>query len=221
MTSGTMTSTHPPAESKAAEPLPHASAAGPRLGVRGLVEEVAVRALNYATNHIVARIPSFTLRHRWYQRVLGIEMGECAGIHLGCYVWFYSPGGVRRSGARIGENSRVNRDCTLDLRGGLTIGDNVSLSPDVTILTSAGMANSRRVGEAKPVVIEDNVWVGIRALIMPGVTVGRGAVVGAGAVVMSDVPPLAVVFGSPARPVGSRSPEEAEYNLRGPLPLFE
>jgi maltose O-acetyltransferase len=180
-----------------------------------------VRVLNYVTNHIVSHVPSFTLRHAWYRRVLGIQLDGHAGIHMGCYVWFYGPGSIRRTGTRIGQNSRVNRDCTVDLRGGLTVGANVSVSAEVTILTSAGMANSRGAGEAKRVVIEDNVWVGMRAMIMPGVTVGRGAVVGAGAVVMRDVPPLAIVFGSPARPVGTRAPEEADYVLDSPLPLFE
>jgi acetyltransferase-like isoleucine patch superfamily enzyme len=56
---------------------------------------------------------------------------------------------------------------------------------------------------------------------MPGVTLGRGSVVAAGSVVMKDVPPLSIVFGAPARPVGSRTEEEADYTLDGTLPLFE
>ena len=136
-------------------------------------------------------------------------------------MWFYGPGGIRRKGAKIGENSRINRDCTIDLRGGLTIGDNVSVSAESTILTSAGMSNSLRTGEGKRVVIEDNAWIGMRAIVMPGVTIGHGAVVGVGAVVMRDVPPLAIVFGSPARAVGNRPPEEAEYVLQGAPPLLE
>lgn len=195
----------------------------PRLTVnpRSWVQLLLVSVLNYVTNHIISHIPFFVVRNTWYRRVLGIQMAPGVGVHLGCYVWFYGPGSIRRSGVRIGSNSRINRDCIIDLRGGLTMGDNVSLSPNVTILTSAGMANSKRAGEGKPVVIDDNAWIGMHALVMPGVTIGRGAVVGAGAVVMADVPPLAVVFGSPARPVGKRSPEEANYVLGGPLPLFE
>jgi acetyltransferase-like isoleucine patch superfamily enzyme len=181
----------------------------------------AIRVINYLTNHVVAHIPSFTVRHMWYRRVLGLRLADGVGVHLGCYMWFYGPSGIRRSGSRIGANSRINRDCTLDLRGGLIIGENVSVSAEATLLTSAGMANSKRAGEAKPIVIEDNAWIGVRAIVMPGVTIGRGAVVGAGAVVMRDVPPLATVFGSPARPVGTREAEEADYVLGGPLPLFE
>ena len=202
----------------AAEPDTPAEAA-PRAG--SALRLFAVRVLNYLTNHVVNRVPSFTLRRLWYARVLGIRLGDGSGVLLGCYVWFYGPHQIRRSGVRIGDRSRVNRDCTLDLRGGLVIGDDVSISPEVAILTSARMANSQSAGEGKPVVIEDNVWIGMRALIMPGVTLGRGSVVSAGAVVVRDVPPLSVVFGSPARTVGTRTEAEAEYTLDSPLPLFE
>jgi acetyltransferase-like isoleucine patch superfamily enzyme len=55
--------------------------------------------------------------------------------------------------------------------------------------------------EVKPVVIEDNVWIGRAAIIMPGVTIGEGSIVAAGAVVMSDVPPNTLVLGNPARQI--------------------
>jgi acetyltransferase-like isoleucine patch superfamily enzyme len=180
-----------------------------------------VRVLNYVTNHVIPHVPSYTLRHLWYRRVLGIQLAPGAGIHMSCYMSFYGPGSIRRNDVRIGARSRINRGCALDLRGGLAIGDNVSVSADVSIVTVANLTTNRSSAEAKPVVIEDNVWIGTRAIVMPGVTVGQGAVVGAGAVVLRDVPPLAVVFGSPARPVGSRATDEAVYVLDSPLPLFE
>jgi len=186
----------------------HASTSTPRS--RTGKQLLTIRVLRYFTNHVVAHIPSYTIRHAWYARILGIRMGQGAAVHPNCYVWFYGPGSIRRKGVHIGANSRINRGCTIDLRGGLTIGDNVSVSAEATILTSVGMANSQRAGEASAVVIEDNVWIGTRAIVMPGVTIGRGAVVGAGAVVMRDVQPLAIVFGSPARPVTSRSDQEAQ-----------
>jgi acetyltransferase-like isoleucine patch superfamily enzyme len=180
-----------------------------------------VRVLSYVTNHVIAHVPSYTIRHLWYRQVLGIQLARDAGIHMGCYVWFYGPGGVRRNGVRIGSRSRINRGCTLDVRGGLTIGDNVSVSADVSIVTIAKLTTNKTSAEAKPVVIEDNAWIGTRAVIMPGVTVGQGAVVAAGAIVLRDVPPLAVVVGSPARAVGARAADEAVYLLDSPFPLFE
>jgi acetyltransferase-like isoleucine patch superfamily enzyme len=182
----------------------------------------AIRVLNYLTNHVVAHIPSFAFRRLWYRRVVGIEFGPHAGIHLDCYVWFYGPRQVRREGVRIGAWSRINRGCTLDLREGLQIGENVSVSAECLILTSAErVGGGRSVAERRPVVIEDHAWVGMRAIIMPGVRIGRGAVVAAGSVVTGDVAPLAVVFGAPARSVGTRDESEANYVLSSPFPLFE
>ena len=70
-------------------------------------------------------------------------------------------------------------------------------------------------------VIEDNVWVGTRATILPGVTLGRGCVVAAGAVVTRDVPPLVIVGGVPARPIGTRPERPRHYVLDSAFPLFE
>lgn len=182
----------------------------------------AIRVLNYLTNHVVAHLPSFGLRRLWYTRVLGASIGPGTGIHLGCYLWFYSPSQVRREGLVIGRNSRVNRDCTLDVRGGLRIGDNVSISPEVMILTAQHPLDDPEFRVAtRPIVLEDHVFVGSRAIVMPGVTLGRGSVVAAGAIVTRDVPPFAIVAGMPARVVGRRPEEAATYVLDSPFPLFE
>jgi maltose O-acetyltransferase len=181
-----------------------------------------IRLIGYLTNYFIANIPSWKLRHFWYRRVLGIALGPRAGVHLGCYWWFYGPGQVRRTGVSIGANSRINRDCMIDVRGGVTIGDNVSISPQVAISTAAHSAVDRgfRV-EIRPVAIEDNVWIGMRATILGGVTLGRGSVVAAGAVVTKDVPPLTIVAGVPAKPVGMRPEEASHYVIEEDLRLFE
>jgi acetyltransferase-like isoleucine patch superfamily enzyme len=181
-----------------------------------------VRTLNYLTNHVVAHVPSFYLRHAWYRRVLGVRLGPRAAVHLGCYVWFYGPGQIRRGGLSIGANTRINRDCCLDARGSLTIGENVSLSPDVTVLTAFHPIDDPQFRvQTRPVTIEDYAFVGSRATILAGVRIGRGAVVAAGAVVTRDVPPLAVVGGVPARQVGTRPAEALAYTLDARPPLFE
>jgi acetyltransferase-like isoleucine patch superfamily enzyme len=183
---------------------------------------LAIRTLNYLTNAVIAHVPSFALRSLWYRRVLGVRLDPRAGVHRGCYLWFYGPGQLRRGGLAIGAHSRINRNCCLDARGSLSIGENVSVSPDVVVLTASHRVNDPEFRvETRPVVIEDNVWIGTRATILPGVTLGRGCVVSAGAVVTRDVPPLAIVAGIPARRIGERDAAAANYDLDTPFPLFE
>jgi maltose O-acetyltransferase len=181
-----------------------------------------VRLINYLTNQVISHVPSFGLRHAWYQRVLGIELAEGAGVHLGCYWWFYGPGQLRRTGVSIGPRARINRKCCLDVRGGLIVGADASISPEVMILTASHQVNDPEFRvETRRIVIEDHVWVGSRAVILPGVTLGRGCVVSAGAIVTRDVAPFAIVGGVPARQIGTRDEAAAAYALDGPLPLFE
>jgi maltose O-acetyltransferase len=188
----------------------------------GTLRLFCVGVLNYLTNHVVAHLPSWTLRRLWYRHALGIEFGPGASVLLGARVWFFGPREARRRGVAIGRNSRINRDCTLDIRSGLMIGDNVSISPEAMILGASHDYNDPtfRYVEAGPVTIEDHVWIGSRAMILPGVTVGRGAVVAAGSIVTNSVAPMTVVAGTPARPVAVRDPGATEYEL-GPPPLFE
>jgi acetyltransferase-like isoleucine patch superfamily enzyme len=141
---------------------------------------------------------------------------------LDCYLWYYGPGSVRAAGARIGRGTWISRKCCLDLRGGLDIGEHVSVSPEVMILTSAHELNDPSFGlTVDRVAIEDHVWLGSRSVIMPGVTVGHGAVIAAGAVVTRDVRPLDIVAGVPAKPIGRRDPAAIGYELGGRLNIFE
>jgi len=181
-----------------------------------------VRVLNYMTNHIMNHLPSFRLRHAWYRRALGLSVAQGSGIHMGCFIWFNGPGQIRRDGSGIGRHSRINRNCCLDVRGPLMIGDNVSVSPEVMILTAQHHYDQPEFAlDTQPVVIEDHVWIGARAVILPGATIGRGAVVAAGAVVSGRVAPMDVVGGVPARTLGTRPEQSLGYVLDAPLPLFE
>jgi acetyltransferase-like isoleucine patch superfamily enzyme len=180
-----------------------------------------IRVLNYLTNYIVAYVPSHAVRRLWYRRVLGIRLGENASVFMGTYVWFHGPREIRRFAVRIGRNSRINRDCTLDLRSGLTIGDNVSISPQVMILAGTHDVNDPTFPTvAGPIAIEDHAFIGTRATILAGVTLGRGAVVVANSLVSKDVPAMTIVGGSPARPIGMRDAGATVYEL-GSAPLFE
>jgi maltose O-acetyltransferase len=95
----------------------------------------------------------------------------------------------------------------------ITIGDDVQMGPNVQLLTPIHPldAAERRAGweSARPIRIGDNVWLGGGVIVLPGVTIGRDAVVGAGAVVTKDVPDSTLVVGNPARPIrvlGAREP---------------
>lgn len=105
----------------------------------------------------------------------------------------------------IGKNCNINKLCVLDGRKGLTIGNNVDIAQEVNIWTEQHDYNSsdyKAVGNK--VVIEDYVWLASRSTVLPGVKIGRGAVVACGAVVTKDVPPLAIVAGIPAKVIGTR-----------------
>ncbi|GAA2670094.1 MULTISPECIES: sugar O-acetyltransferase [Actinosynnema] len=99
------------------------------------------------------------------------------------------------------EDVFVNHGCTFYDRGGLRIGSGVMLGPRVTLITSdhpVPPEDRRAFTEEAPVVLEDGVWLGVGVIVLPGVTIGRDSVVGAGAVVTGDVPAGALVTGGAA-----------------------
>lgn len=114
----------------------------------------------------------------------------------------------------VGEHTNINKRCVLDGRGGLTIGSNVDIAQDTYIWTEQHDYNSPTYRSiCKEVIIDDYVWLASRATVLPGVHIGRGAVVASGAVVTKDVPPLAIVAGVPAKIIGYRKEEALQYHL--------
>lgn len=111
---------------------------------------------------------------------------------------------------RVGRKVFINHGCTINDIGGIDIGDEVMLGPNVSLLSSGHpvepFERTRRI-TAAPIVIERNVWIGAGATVLQGVTIGSDSVVAAGAVVTCDVPPRSLVAGLPARvirPLGNR-----------------
>ena len=128
-------------------------------------------------------------------------------LKLGRQVVLYSGFTIRKPNKIfIGNGTVVGYNCELDGRMGLLIGKNVNISSDVKFYTLQHDHNSsdfKAVGAQ--VIVEDFVWVSVRAIILPGVTIGKGAVVAAGAVVTEDVEPYTVVGGVPAKKIGERN----------------
>ena len=169
--------------------------------------------LVHTTLLIVGLIPSQHLHKFFYFRLFGMQLDPTTIIYGGAEV--RSPRNVR-----VGKRSSIGHHAILDGRRGLTIGDNMNLGTGVWIWTLDHDPQSPDFGATGgPVVIEDYAWVSCRAVILPGVRIGKGAVVAAGAVVTKDVPPYATVGGVPAKVIGARN-RDLSYQLTWYQPGF-
>lgn len=116
----------------------------------------------------------------------------------------------------IGNNVRIATGALIEGMGKLIIGNNVIFGPDVTIWTANHNYDTPDLLPYdekviyRPVKIEDNVWIGGKAIILPGITIHEGAVIGMGAVVTKDIPQGAVVGGNPAKILKYRNLEQYE-----------
>jgi maltose O-acetyltransferase len=114
----------------------------------------------------------------------------------------------------FGKECKMLEDVDIDYTGGLTVKNNVSISEGAKILTHNHVIDFSGKDDSKgciltPLLIHDRVWIGARAVIMPGVReIGRGALVSAGAYISKKIPPYAIVAGNPAKIVGFRMPLE-------------
>jgi acetyltransferase-like isoleucine patch superfamily enzyme len=152
----------------------------------------------FLMNKIVANIPFWQLRKLYY-KLLGIEIGKHTEINMNLSV--LSPQNII-----IGKSTHINRGCFIDARGGCSIGDSVSISHNVSIVSGGHNLNSSSFNcFHAPIEIGDYVWIGINAVVLKGVRIGKGAVIAAGAVVTKDVEEFTIVAGVPARKIGLRS----------------
>lgn len=149
-------------------------------------------------NNIVAYIPLWSLRRICYL-MMGVKVGRGTSINMRQYL--LGPGVLK-----IGEFSHINPSCLIDYRGGLEIGNGVSISHRVMLITGGHDVQSGDFREEnRPIKIGDHVWVGAGATVLKGVEIGDGAVVAAGAVVTKNVSPFSVVAGVPAKQIGERN----------------
>lgn len=156
--------------------------------------------------HGVGIIPSHHLR-RFFYRLAGIRIGKGSAIHTGLRM--YNPTQIV-----IGEDTIIGEGAVLDGRANLIIGDHVAFATGVMIYNSQhDIRDPQFKAISRPVHIEDYVFIGPRAIILPGVRVGKGAIIGAGAVVTKDVAPGSIVGGIPAQEIGKRGLSEYAYRL--------
>lgn len=160
----------------------------------------------FGYNALIGHLPSRTLRMLYLRGWLG-ALGAGSGVQAGCKF-------LNGRRVHLGQRNVINFGCLFDGRKfAIRTGENVSIGPEAAILTLGHDPQSPdftdRGGE---VIIGDHVWIGYRAIVLPGVKIGDGAVVGAGAVVTRDVEPFAIVAGNPARKIGERN-RDLRYQL--------
>lgn len=194
-----------------------------RMGKSLSVKEASLKIANRFSNFLLdfelmiitwaGLVPSHLFRLLIYKTV-GMKIGKGSRVHTGAR--FFNPKNIL-----IGDGSIVGDNVFLDGRDRLKIGNSVDVASQVMILNSEHDINSEDFhATTGPVEIEDYCFIGPRAIILPGVKIGRGAVVAAGAVVTKDVGEFAIVGGVPAQKIGQRELKDPHYRL-GRARLFQ
>lgn len=161
----------------------------------------------------VGYLPFHTCR-KFIYRLAGMKIGRKSAVHM--WANFFQPKNIK-----IGEGSIIGDHIFLDGRAKLTIGNYVDIASDVMIYNSEHDIEAEDFSaREEPVEIGDYVFIGPRAVILPGVKVGKGAIIAAGAVVSKNVPDFAIVGGVPAKTIGERRNKNLKYKL-GRARLFQ
>jgi len=158
-------------------------------------------------------LPLWSVR-KFVFTLFGVKIGKGSTVHMGCK--FFEPMNVI-----IGEDTIVGDRAFLDGRDKLTIGSHVDIASEVMIYNSEhDMESETFQARSESVVIEDYVFIGPRAIILPGVKIGKGAIIAAGAVVTKDVGDYQIYAGVPAKSIGERKNKKLNYRL-GRARLFQ
>lgn len=193
--------------------LPLSDKHGRKLTAGQLSQKIANRIsaiwLEFVTGFLWWFVGEVPLHHfrRFFYRLAGMKIGRGSTVHMRCR--FYDPRNIQ-----IGQDSIIGERVVLDGRAKLSIGDHVDIATGAMIFNSQHDIHDEYFSPIeKENVIEDYVFIGPNAIVLPGVTIGRGAVVAAGAVVTKDVPPMTIVGGTPAKEIGQRQVKELNYRL--------
>lgn len=155
---------------------------------------------------LIGHVPIHHLR-RFFYRLVGIRIGKGSTVHM--WASFYNPSNIK-----IGKDTIIGEKAVLDGRDKLVIGDHVDIASEVMIYNAEHDINDVDFkAVSAPVQIEDYVFIGPRVIILPGVKIGKGAVVAAGAVVTSDIDDYQVVGGVPAKIISERKLKDLNYKL--------
>lgn len=193
---------------------------GNPLGVGSAFKKAFSRFYNWWIDALLFKVHIFSVYmpiwfvRKFVFRLVGVKIGKGSVIHMGAK--FFNPSGVS-----VGVDTMVGDNAFLDGRDKLKIGNHVDIASQVLIYNSEHDLESETFAAINaPVEIEDYVFIGPRAIILPGVKVGKGAVVAAGAVVTKDVPEFTMVGGVPAKVIGERKNKDPHYVL-GRARLFQ
>lgn len=192
---------------------------GQELSVSQAWPKITTRLANYWLDVVlykltlVGYIPFHSIRNACY-RFCGVKIGNGSTFHM--WARFYDPRNIK-----IGQDSIIGDHAFLDGRDKIKIGNHVDIASQVMIYNSEHDTNSDDFhATTSTVEIGDYVFIGPRAIILPGVKIGTGAVIGAGAVVTKDVSNFAIVGGVPAVKIGERKNQDLHYRL-GRARLFQ